>query len=146
MAKLETPYAIAKKLLSTAQVTAVVGDRVYPLLEMPQNHQRPAIMYSATNAEHAHYMGGAAGHAFKDIDLYISADTDHDMRSLATIVRKTLDGFTGTVTVGADSTDISYCLLQSEQDNVQDPTGGGEEPLRIMQMEFRVGAKTDTTH
>lgn len=144
MARLETILGIRKVLADNAAVAALVGVRIYPLFDIPQSVKKPYITYSLSSGEHAHYISGsAAGHAYQDIDIHCMAETDIAMRELGTKVRKALDGYSGTVTVGSDSVIINSCLLQNELDDVAAPSDGGKTPIYIRQLEFQVGNNTE---
>jgi hypothetical protein len=145
MAQLETPYAIRKVLADNAGVAAIVSTRIYPLYNIPHNAIAPYVAYSQGSADHAHHLGGASGYAIYGIDVYCVSTTEQGMRTLGTAVRKALDGFTGTVTVSADSVVIDQCHLKAETDDITSPQDGSNDPLHIRQMEFAVGNSTETS-
>jgi hypothetical protein len=145
MAKLEKVYAIRKVLVDNASVAAIVGARIYPVFNIPPNALRPYVTYTQSAAEHVHDLGGPSGGATYDIDVHCFAESDTAMRALGVAVRKALDGYLGTVTVGSDSVVIEQCHLQSEMDRVSEPENGGKQPVFIRQLEFKVFNKTETT-
>lgn len=145
MGKLETVYAVRKILADNATVASLVGSRIYPLFNIPQNVAKPYITYVQAGGDHVHDLGGASGGCTYSIDVHCMAESDTAMRALGVAVRKALDGYLGTVTVGSDSVIIEQCHLQSETDGITEPENGGKQPIFIRQLEFSVFNKTETS-
>jgi len=145
MAALETEYAIRKVLLDNSAVSTLVSTRIYPLFNIPQNSKLPYITYRRGSSDHVHHMQGASGRVFASVDVYCMAATDALMRDLGTKVRKALDGYNGTVTVGADSVVIDLCFLQNEMDDISPPQDGSSTPVFIRMLEYKVSNRTETS-
>ena len=145
MGKLETVYAVRKILADNAAIAAIVATRIYPLFNIPQNAKKPYITYNQNSADHVHHLGGPSGGAKYQIDVHAFADSDTAMRSLGVAIRKALDGYLGTVTVGGDSVIIEQSFLKAEMDDTVDAQDGSDKPIFIRQFEFSIFNKTETT-
>ena len=81
-------------LVSNPVISAVVADRVYPLL-MPQNTQLPAITYQRISGASEQSMTGASGLAHPRIQLDCWGSTYKDVTVLREVLRQVLQGFRG---------------------------------------------------
>lgn len=99
-------------LTNDPDVSALVGDRIYPLL-VPQDASLPAIAYQriSTGREEAHT--GPSGLCSARIQLTCIADSYESAKSVADAVRKSLDGFSGTM----GTFEVGACFVVNDRDD-----------------------------
>lgn len=137
MAVLHPEYALRKLMLDDADVSALVSTRIYPANSVPENAQLPYIIYEREDSDHFHTLdGNAAGVQFNSIMIDVFQTTDKLARELAEHVRDALQGYSGTVTSGADSVTLQECILTSNDDFMEPPADGGNAPIYGRAMNF----------
>lgn len=84
-------------LLNDVDVTTIVGDKIYPANFIPQNQDRPFLVYQRIATERRAYVSNSGPTTVPHCLLEISAwtKTYKQGRELATAVRQALDGLTG---------------------------------------------------
>ena len=137
MAALSPEEAIITLLEADSAVTNKVSTRIYPEYG-PQNPVFPFIVYTRILANHEHHMTAASGLVFPRIELVMFGERYMQVVNLATAVREALDGYRGTVTVGADSLVIALCHLDNDQSAALEPSDGREMPIRSITHDYLV--------
>jgi len=94
-------YAIRRHLLDNSAVTAIIGDRIYPLT-MPQGETLPVITYSVAAIHEDNQEGDAATLARARLQLDCWATTHKQANDLAQAVRLALPTTTGAIGSGAN--------------------------------------------
>lgn len=108
--------AIFYKLSHDANITALVGSRIYPV-KMPDNPTFPAISFQSIFVERMHAMTGAVnGTTRAQVQIDSRATTPAAARTIAKKVHNALNGFSGTI----DSLVVGSCLSISEQSFFED--------------------------
>lgn len=110
--------ALARQLLDTVNVTALVVDRVYPV-RLPQGGDYPAITYSKVSGGRIRTMGSNEAAANPRVQVSCWGKTYADAKGLANAVRIALDRFSGTLG-GSGGVAVSAILLENELD-LDDP-------------------------
>lgn len=109
--------AVYQTLTGSTLVTALCGNRVYPL-KAPQNPTFPCAVYQRVSwvpeGDLTHQpapLGRPRIRVRAYAETYLA-----ECRALAEAIRKTLDGFEGTVTVGSTTVVIQASTLQYQVD------------------------------
>jgi hypothetical protein len=126
-------------LLASAPVAALIVDRFAPILQS-QGTERPFIVYSRVVSDPQHHLGGFSGLSFSRFQLDLFADTAVALYNLREAVRNRLDGYKGTVAVGADSIVFQCIELVDEQSSGETPNDGTDEAPQRFRMDFRISA------
>lgn len=113
--------ALYETLTASTSVTAVVGTRVYPL-KAPQNPSYPLAVYQRVSwlgvggLEHQITPTGRPRIRFRCYgEKYYS-----QAKAAADVIRTTLDGFEGVVTVGSTTVTLQAVTLSYEVDTWED--------------------------
>lgn len=110
--------AIYQTLIGSTMVTALAGSRVYPL-RAPQNPVYPLAVYQRVSwlpvGGLEHQITPTARPRLR-VRCY-GEQYFSQAKALSEAVRKTLDGFTGTVTVGSTAVELQAVTLSYEVDN-----------------------------
>jgi len=104
--------SIHYELRHDADITALVSNRIYPLL-LPQEVTYPAISFQLISSQRIHDIGGPTGRAHPRIQIDCWAETYSGVKDLSNEVRLCLDGFKGTINA---ETDIGGIYLDGERD------------------------------
>ncbi len=103
--------ALYAHLAADANVSALVGSRIYPLL-LPQRCTLPAIAYQRISRMGVHAHTGPSGLARCRIQYTCVGRTYAEVKSVATAVRQALDGLRGDI----NGLQVSAVFVDSEQD------------------------------
>lgn len=98
-------------LEADAAVAALVVARIYPVL-LPQNVTYPAISYERVNTDRRYSFDGPSIHIWPFFRIHCWSQSYLQAKSLGEAVRKSLNGFTGTM--GTDS--VINVEMQNEND------------------------------
>jgi len=105
--------ALRTYILAGGAVDALVSDRMYPG-KMPQEPTLPLLVYQRVSGPREHDMDGAAGIANPRIQIDAWATTYAGVKTLATAVRKRLDGYSGDV--GSPAVNVIVAMLLNDRD------------------------------
>ncbi len=108
--------ALYSHLTNDAGVSALVGNRVYPLMA-PQDAALPHLVYQRISSPRLRSHGGPSGLAHPRFQITATAGSYSAARSLANAVRASLDGFRGTMGGGVS---VGASFLDNEADGYQD--------------------------
>lgn len=127
--------ALYNELSTTAEVTAVVGTRIYPQIA-PESVAYPFITYSVITDNPEHHMGGAAGLTHVTMQIDVWAETIAERVSISEVIRNDLDGRTGTM--GAEALDIRSCFLINRANFIESDAEGKSAPVFRSSMDFSI--------
>jgi hypothetical protein len=87
---------IIDHLLADANITAVVGQRIFPV-HVDQDASLPAIMITIVDIETRPTKTGSSQDDFVDLDLTVYAKSAKQCFDVAELIRNRLDNFSGTM-------------------------------------------------
>lgn len=106
--------AIATRLTNAT----AAASRVYPVVAPQDSATYPYLVYERISTVRPHSMAvRASGLAGVRIQVRAWAKTYKEVRSIAEEVRNRLDGFSGSIVVGATTFDVQAILTQDERDD-----------------------------
>lgn len=97
----------------------VVSEAVFARI-VPQNQRAPFITFQRVTGNKIRDINGPSGLAQTSFQVDVYADAYLECKQLADAVRLILDGYRGTVTIGADSVRIAGVSFQAERDFIDD--------------------------
>ncbi len=105
----------------------------------PEDAPLPYYTLMRVDAPHEHHMGGASGWTHPRIQVDFYAKTWAVVLDLANKARIALDGFTGTVTVGAGNT-VTFKQLFLENDNTDSvqPDDSSDRRIKRASHDYKV--------
>lgn len=110
--------ALFARLSGYANLSALVSARIYPG-EAPQNVADPFVTYQRISGPRVRSIGGPSGHGLPRFQFDAYSRSFATAVSVATQIRKALDGFKGTLTDSSSpslwSVRIQQCSLQSDR-------------------------------
>jgi hypothetical protein len=120
-------------LLSRADLSALIGDRMYPR-EAPQGVALPYVVRTRVSDPGQHHLGGRAliGNPRYQFDVF--GDTSESARAVSEALRVALDGL---VRCPLDATETIYeCRLDGEVDSYEPNADGSEGGLFRQILDF----------
>lgn len=131
-------HALVELLTADATFAGLVGNRVYPTGDVPQEPESPYMVYQRISTPGGHHMAAASNAQEIRIQTTIWAEAKSGARAtaraVATAAREALDGFSGMVTLGATGLTITSIRLDDYDDAAEPPTDGSAQgPAAIMQ-------------
>ena len=121
--------ALATKLESITALVALVSTRIYSV-KLPQDFTLPAVCFRMIGDETARTLSGHGGKARTTFEISYCADSDTDAETGGEIIRKALDGFSGTVS----TVRIQSISMTDRRDDYDYNLG-----VYKREMEFKVG-------
>lgn len=132
---LKSPEAVCRNaLIGDADVAAVVGTRVYPVIA-PATADVPFITYRRSGVQRQHTLSGPMGMPTVLLTVDLFCTTYEAVRDLADKVRRVLDGFG---TAEADSVVVKNVSLDNEVDGFAQLAGGDVPPVYSVTMTFSI--------
>jgi hypothetical protein len=129
----KSPEKVLLDVLVTATaVTSVVGTRIYPLLA-PASSALPFVTWRRTGIERTQTLGSPHGVPRVSVDYTVVAATYNQAREAADAMRRTLDGYGGTV----DNTEVKQTALIDEADDLVE-VEGAESPLYVVKQTYDI--------
>lgn len=110
--------ALYTYLIAHAGLSALVGDRVYPLVA-PQDATYPLVVYQRISGIRIHSHSGPSGLASPRFQFSAWGESFSDAKNVAEQVRLALDGYAGTM----GSLAVGACLIATELDQYEPDTG-----------------------
>lgn len=107
--------AIRDKLLNDANVSALVGTRIYSS-ELPQKPTYPALIYERVDSERDFTMEGPSGFVESTFQIRVYAESYQEAKDLSNKTRQALNGLSEIV-LGVR---IHAIFLQSDSDEFDD--------------------------
>lgn len=130
--------ALRRLLLASAEMTALVGTRIYPI-RAPQTAPKPYVTFNEISADHQEHMRGSSGCVSCRVQFDIIAETYAAVKAIGDRMRLTLQGYSGTVAHEGDSCKIQSISLAGDYDGNEPPTPGTDQgPYRIIQ-DYKIG-------
>jgi len=111
--------ALYSYLSSYAGLTALVGNRIYPLI-LPQGVTLPAVTYTQISGPRVHCMGSDPGLTHPRFQVSVWAESYSDMATVAAQVRAALQDYSGTMG-GDDGVVVQRIFLEDETDRNFEP-------------------------
>ena len=113
--------------------TAIIDEGIVKLLEgvangdtfagiAPENQRSPFITFQRVSGDKVRAINGPSGLAQSTFQIDTYSKDYAECRQIADQVRKILDGFRGTVTIGSDSVRIGGVSMTGERDFTEDNT------------------------
>jgi len=116
---------VADALLADPDVSAIVGDRIYPVLA-PETASLPFATWRRQAVQRESSLSGPVGMPVVTLALELYAATYEAVRELADSCRKKLDGWGSGM---ASSVSVRHVALQGEQDGFVQLAGGDLPPV-----------------
>jgi hypothetical protein len=104
--------ALRTLVLSSPQVTSLIGNRYYPLV-IPVSAPLPAIASQRVSGPREYSHSGFSGLVSSRVQLTCVASTYAQAKTLADAVRRVISGYRGTV----DGVSLGPVLVQNETDS-----------------------------
>lgn len=101
-------------LKNNADISAIVGERIYPLTA-PQGIQPPYITYQSISTLPENTMSGSSGLYHKRIQFNLFASVYEQVVDLFNKLTQILNGLKGTI----GNTCIGHCFLENDVDDYQ---------------------------
>jgi hypothetical protein len=143
MATLEAEHIVKKVLGADAAFIAIVGTALIPMNAI-QGQAFPFTVYERETTDITHDMSGASGINRADMTLRHYADDPQTALNMAERARLVLGAVTGTVTVGADTVEVDYGLLQDQSMEYTTPTDGSEGGVYFVRQRFDIAYTVST--
>jgi len=122
---MKSPETVLRSaLVSSANVSALVGSRIYPILA-PQTAALPFIVWRRSGISREHTLAGPMGVPTVSVEMQLLANTYEQARELADKVRVVLDGYGGTL----NNTEVKHVSLEQESDDFVQLAGGDLPPV-----------------
>lgn len=124
---------IRTALLLKPDVALLVGTKVYPVMA-PASTALPFITYRRSGIQRQQTLQNPAGVPRVTFDVQVYAATYEDAREVADAVRKTLDGYAGTI----DNTVVDQVSLENEADDFVALAGADMPPAYQITLTYDV--------
>lgn len=108
-------------LLSITELTAVIGDRIYPAGAVPTGTQLPYLTSSKVDNVHTNHQGGSSGLAQPRIQIDTWGEIEEDAALVFDIVRRNLDGFRGVMGTDPDDAEVKVAFLENDREAYNPP-------------------------
>jgi hypothetical protein len=125
--------AIRNCLVTTGDVTALVGSRIYPVLA-PATAPLPFVTWRRAAVTRGQALSGPIGTPTVSLSLDIFADTYETAREIADRCRRALDGWGGTF----ENTVVANVSLENESDGFAQLVGGDLPPVYTVQQTYGI--------
>lgn len=129
--------AIRALLLDDTDTTDLVSTRIYPH-SAPQNASLPYLVVMRIDTTGYHHYTAAAARQMARVQIEAYAATYDSGMTIAETVRQALDGYQGTVTVGASTLDVRMVKFESMQSLFISPPAGKETPVHWVETDYMV--------
>jgi hypothetical protein len=122
---MKSPETVLRSaLVASANVSAVVGSRIYPILA-PQTAALPFIVWRRSGISREHTLSGPMGVSTVSVEMQLLAATYEQARELADRCRLVLDGYGATL----NNTEVKHVSLEQESDDFVQLAGGDLPPV-----------------
>lgn len=132
----ETPNVVRYLLLQSANVTALVGQRV-SANKADQAATFPFIIYRRTNADFANSKDGNSGLARVIVEVEVYASNYDTLVATAAAARRAIDNQKGTI----DGHDIKLIQYEATRDQYQD--AAEYDGIHMLQQDYLIYANTN---
>jgi hypothetical protein len=131
---LKSPEQVVRlALIADADVFAVVGSRIYPVLA-PSSAALPLITWRRASVQRTMGLGGPTGVTTVILSLEVYAETYEAVRELADLCRLALDGYGATV----DNVTVNNVSLENESDGFVQLQGGESAPFLSVSQTYSI--------
>lgn len=130
--------ALYEHLKDDSGISAIVGDKVYPLVASGDDSP-PYITFQLITRRHEHDLGAASGLARTRIQVNCWESTAALAEALADTVRESLDGFSGTMGT-TNAAAVKSCRLDGEVEAYDPPADAdrAEAGVFSVKMDFLI--------
>ena len=140
--------ALVQLLREDADVSAIVGARIYPQIA-PQNSPFPRIVYQRVTTTHIEHMQGSSGLARALIQVDSYSPNYDEAKALSEAIRLLLQPVRSATVVIGDGTDaknyfIGGIHLTNTQDLYEVPTDAGEIGLHRVRQDWGIWSDEST--
>lgn len=125
--------ALRIALLTDPAVALALGTKVYPLLA-PKTVSLPLVTYRRSNINREHTLAAPMGMPTVSVEVSCYAATYEDVREVADVVRRRLDGYGGTV----DNVEVKNVSLEQEADDFVQLAGNDLPPVYQVTQTYNV--------
>ena len=125
--------ALRIALLTDPAVAMALGTKVYPLLA-PKTVSLPLVTYRRSNINREHTLAAPMGMPTVSVEVSCYAATYEDVREVADVVRRRLDGYGGTV----DNVEVKNVSLEQEADDFVQLAGNDLPPVYQVTQTYNV--------
>ncbi len=115
--------ALIQMIKDDSDVSSLAGSRVFPDIA-PENPRKPYVVVTQISAPRPHHMGGASGIVFNRLQVDGFAKSRLQAKDLKDRIRLATDGYTGTVSVAAQTFTFRRCDMVSDNDAYVQPVPG----------------------
>lgn len=128
--------ALRYRLANTGGVTSLVSSRVYLTGNVPQDTPYPYITVFEVDSVGHHHFTAAAGLLTTRVQIDMYAREATAAYAIADAVRTALDGYRGTITVSTSPITLQMCHMQTQQINIDSPTGTEQSGLHRVTQDY----------
>jgi len=111
---INSEIALRAVLLADGTLSGLIGTQLYPGAA-PQSIALPFGLMARTMGDHQHHMTAGSGLIHTSITIDWFAATQAGALAIAEAARLVGDGYTGAVTVGAESVTLGQCYMMSDR-------------------------------
>lgn len=122
-------YAIKPLLTGAAAVNAELDGRIFPL-RAPKNAALPFVVYQRAVGDHRNSLAGDAGIGRITVQIDVYAETALKARQTQELIRRTLQGYQGDVSLApfsAEVVKVRSCVCEDNPDAVQNLMSGSDK-------------------
>lgn len=124
---------VRNRLVTTAAVTGLVGNRIFPVIA-PASAPLPFVTFRRLAVTRQQSLAGPIGNPTVNLSVDIFAETYESARDIADQCRISLDGYGGTF----DNTTVSNVSLDNESDGFAQLAGGDLPPVYTVQQLYGI--------
>lgn len=131
--------AIVNWLEGDVNIAAVVGTRIYPAGDVPEQDQLPRLTYQRIDTDHAAGLDGSHGFADGQVQINCVSRKRKEARTLAELVRLRMlsTSFQGTIA----GVVVKGARIEGDGDTVELPQSAEEKGVSGVALTFRVWFK-----
>jgi hypothetical protein len=127
---------IYQHLKENGKVSAIVGDRIYPLGEVDETVKPPYVTFQRISNVHERHLNGGTGlaHPRWEINVWARGALEND--NLAEAIREAMDNFSGDVDTGAGTFDVRSVFLEDDEQDFEPSFDGSGRGVWRTRMDF----------
>lgn len=125
--------SVRTRLVTSAPVTAIVGDRVFAVIA-PADAPLPFVTWRRVAVSREQSLSGPIGMPTVTLSIDVFCVTYEETRELADVIRASLDGWGGT----SNNVRVANVSLVNEADGFVTLAGGDVPPVYTVQLTFQI--------
>ena len=118
--------ALRNRLISSTSITDLVSSKI-SLGHTRTSHEAPYVVLSRITENPEHHFAGANALTSCILQVDIITSSAGDASGIYEAMRNLMDGYRGTIAVGAGSVSIYQCHFQGVRDDYTPPADGDED-------------------